>query len=357
MRAMDMQRISRGQHGFSLIEIMIGLVIGMIAVLVIYQIFAAAEGIKRNTTSVGDAQQNGLLSSFMLSIELANASNGVSNAMQQFGTCTPTADIATTFSPIPILITDGVLGPDQFVVNYSQSNVVVAPVPFFAPAAADADYSVVSPIGFKAGDIVVAISGAGICETSQVTGVTAPDPGTGAVTISHSIPSQAISAGGYLVNMGRSNGGTQRVLYDVSNGVLRSSVLWNAFGKKVAAPIPNPLASNIVTMKLQYYVFDPLAGTLSWVNATGPWSAAALLALAPPTNVTTLQRIRAVRIGMVVQGEQFDDELRKQMQAAIPAPKWKLFGGGGTLEGLLTPGFRYRTYETVVPLRNPVWNL
>ena len=63
----------RLHRGFSLIEIMVGVVIGLIAVLVIYQIFAAAEGIKRNTTSVGDAQQNGLLSSFMLGIELANA--------------------------------------------------------------------------------------------------------------------------------------------------------------------------------------------------------------------------------------------------------------------------------------------
>jgi type IV pilus assembly protein PilW len=62
------------QHGFSLIEIMVGVVIGLIAVLVIYQVFAAAEGIKRNTTSAGDAQQNGLLSSFMLTVELMNAS-------------------------------------------------------------------------------------------------------------------------------------------------------------------------------------------------------------------------------------------------------------------------------------------
>src|SRR5664279_3864266 len=64
---------TRAQHGFSLIEIMIGIVIGLIAVLVIYQVFALAEGIKRNTTSVGDAQQNGLLSSFILNVQLANA--------------------------------------------------------------------------------------------------------------------------------------------------------------------------------------------------------------------------------------------------------------------------------------------
>jgi type IV pilus assembly protein PilW len=356
MRASHMQRYSRRQHGFSLIEIMVGIVIGLIAVLVIYQIFAAAEGIKRNTTSVGDAQQNGLLSSFMLSIELANASNGVASALQQFGTCAPTADIATTFSPIPILITDGgATGPDQFVVNYSQANVAVAPAPFYLPAAADAPYAVVAPLGFNTGDIVVAISETGVCEAHKITGVAGPDL-NGVVTLTHTTPSQPVGAGAFLVNMGPS-GTTQRTLYDVDVssgvGVLRSSILWDANGNKQAVPIPVPLASNIVTMKLQYYVLDPATNTFSWVSATPPWDAPTLLGLAPPNNVTTLQRIRAVRIGVVVQGEQYD----KDLAAQVPAPTWSLFGGGGTLTGALTPGFRYRTYETIVPLRNPVWNL
>ncbi len=43
--------ISRRQHGFSIVEIMVGVVIGMIAVLVIYQVFATSEGIKRNITA------------------------------------------------------------------------------------------------------------------------------------------------------------------------------------------------------------------------------------------------------------------------------------------------------------------
>ena len=80
------------QDGFSLIEIMVGVVIGMIAVLVIYQVFAAAEGIKRNTTSAGDAQQNGLLASFMLGVELANASNGVAMAWQKLQSCPTTTN-------------------------------------------------------------------------------------------------------------------------------------------------------------------------------------------------------------------------------------------------------------------------
>src|SRR5436305_244416 len=163
-------------RGFSLIEVMVGIVIGMIAVLVIYQVFAAAEGIKRNTTSAGDAQQNGLLSSFMLSVELMNASNGVASAMQDLGTCPATGSMATSFHPIPVLITAGAgpSDPDQFVVNYSVSNSVIAPAPFTQNAAAGAQYVVQSPLGFKVGDLVVAISGGGKCDPSRITSVSAP---------------------------------------------------------------------------------------------------------------------------------------------------------------------------------------
>ena len=49
-------------RGFGLIEIMVGVVIGLIAVLVIYQVYTVAEGFKRNTTAAGEAQMNGLFS-------------------------------------------------------------------------------------------------------------------------------------------------------------------------------------------------------------------------------------------------------------------------------------------------------
>ncbi len=45
---------------------MVGVVIGMIAVLVIFQVYNVAEGFKRNTTAYGEAMQGGLLSTFVL---------------------------------------------------------------------------------------------------------------------------------------------------------------------------------------------------------------------------------------------------------------------------------------------------
>src|SRR6185312_369621 len=118
----------RSQIGFSIIEIMVGVVIGMIAVLVIYQVFATSEGIKRNITAAGDAQQNGLLSSFMMGIELANAGNGLAVAAQDLGTCTPAASMVDSLRPIPLLITDGggANNPDSFVVYYSVGRTFVS---------------------------------------------------------------------------------------------------------------------------------------------------------------------------------------------------------------------------------------
>ena len=46
------------QTGFSLIEIMVGLVIGMVGVIILSQVMLQSEDTKRNTTSGDDAQIN-----------------------------------------------------------------------------------------------------------------------------------------------------------------------------------------------------------------------------------------------------------------------------------------------------------
>src|SRR5206468_1819045 len=112
---------SRAQRGFSLIEIMIGLVIGLISVLVIYQVYNVAEGFKRNTTAAGEAQMNGLFSTFVLGMELTNGGAAIAVSAAALAVCPDTGDIATSFRPVPVLITDGggATSPDSFVVNYS----------------------------------------------------------------------------------------------------------------------------------------------------------------------------------------------------------------------------------------------
>ena len=341
---------------------MVGVVIGLIAVLVIYQVFATAEGIKRNTTSVGDAQQNGLLSSFVLGIELANAGNGVANAARDLGACPGGATFATTWRPIPVMIQPGADDntADLFTVNYSVSNSVIAPAPFTATAASNVDYPVQSPTGFQVNDLIVAVGGvpavAG-CAGSKVTAVSAPDV-NGVVNVSHTDPGVTATFGGSgasLFNMGPLTG-SQKVLYSVSAaGTLQSLTLLKSDGTPndpaSPSPPPNPMASNIVNMKLLYGVDPTGTGVITWINAsTSPWKPEELMSTTPSTNlIAQLKTLKAIRIGLIVRGEQWDRD--------APDVPWSLFDN--TYSGTFARAggnFRYRTYETIIPIRNELWN-
>jgi type IV pilus assembly protein PilW len=62
--------------GFSLVEIMVALVIGLIALLVIMQVAVFAEGQKRTTTGAGDAQNNGALAMYSVQRDIKQAGHG-----------------------------------------------------------------------------------------------------------------------------------------------------------------------------------------------------------------------------------------------------------------------------------------
>lgn len=356
--AASLSRSVSRQRGISLIEIMVGVVIAMLAVLVIYQVFSTSEQFKRNTTAAGDAQQNGLMSSFLLAVELASAGNAMMTAGSDLAQCPDTTTMSAptpSLRPIPVLITDGGAAnkPDSMIVNYSTTQRVIAPVLFTKVAlAGDTTFTVQSPTGFAIGDQIVAINpGApGSCEMSTVTNVGPVTVGTGEVVLT--IGAAAVNTYGgsaLLFNLGPANV-VKRSRYDVSNGVLRSTDLLTA------GAAPNPLASNIVNLKMQYGIDDVGDGQLhTWVSATGNWTPANVLAapLTPPVGVTVaLSRIKAVRIGIIVRSEQFDRSLGDY--------NWSLFDGTvtGTIAATVSPAgnWRYRIYETIIPLRNELWN-
>ena len=348
------RRARRHDQGFTLVEILVGVVIALIAILVIYQVFSAAEGIKRNTTGTSDAQLAGLFSSFALSLEIANAGNGISTASRDLDTCADTGNIATTLRPISVIITDSgsIDTPDSLVVNYAVSSRLVVPALFTNTAAPGDQYQVQTPNGVEVGDMIVAISQTGDCASSVVSAVTAPD-GNGIVTITHAPPAGVtFPSSSLMFNMGPANR-VQRVRYDVASDTLRSLDLLNA------GATPVPLASNIVNLKFQYGIDTDNNGYLdTWVPATGAWAPAQMM-VAPNDK---LNQIKAIRMAIVVRTEQFDRDMGdwKPPQplftdcgsAACPAPL------DITIVKSTSPvgNFRYRTYENVVPLRNNVWN-
>ena len=69
----------RAAAGFTLVEIMVGMVIGMLGLIIMMQVFSLSEGQKRTTTGGGDAQSNGAIALFGLQRDLRQAGFGVSD--------------------------------------------------------------------------------------------------------------------------------------------------------------------------------------------------------------------------------------------------------------------------------------
>ena len=390
-------RSGDAQRGFSLIEIMVGVVIGLIAVLVIYQVYTVAEGFKRNTTAAGEAQMNGLFASFVLGLEIGNGAAAMAVSAQDLASCADTGNIATSFRPIPILITDGGGNsiPDSFVVNYSIATTMAKPVLFNANAAANAlTYDIQSPGGFHKGDLIVGIANPagtnGACGSSKVTDVPGPvtvpptcdpnDPTKSVnclanVTITHTgtnIPftGTGLIGSSTLFNLGPANR-AQKIRYSVNNGVLYSTPLLDSNGAPAVLP-GNPLASNIVNMKVEYGIDsipDPKGLLDTWVQASAAgWDPASLL----PAAVPKINQIKAIRIGIIVQSEQFDKNLADFTGGDYLNGNynWVLFDCAdankancpgrltGTVLQTVSPkgNWRFRKYETVIPLRNEIWN-
>jgi len=356
IRVAALSRSPGRQRGISLVEIMVGVVIALLAVLVIYQVFSTSEQFKRNTTAAGDAQQNGLMSSFLLAVELASAGSAIMTAASDLEQCPDTTTMAAptpSWRPIPVLITDGGSAdkPDSMIVNYSLAQRLVATALFTLPALPGDPYTVQSPTGFAKGDQIVAINPGtpGSCEMTTVTNVGPVTPGTGEVVLTHTGAATTFGGSALLFNLGPASA-LKRARYDVSSGVLRSTDLL------AAGAAPNPIASNIVNLKMQYGIDDVGDGQLhTWVSATGNWTPANVMAapLTPPVGVTVaLSRIKAVRIGIIVKSDQFDRSLGDY--------NWSLFDGTltGTIAATAAPAgnWRYRIYETIIPLRNELWN-
>jgi type IV pilus assembly protein PilW len=372
------ERLLRRHRGFGLVEIMIGLVIGLIAVLVIYQVYTVSEGFKRSTTAAGEAQTTGLFSVFTLGLELASAGAGIAGteSAKDLASCLDPGvamprNYAESFRPIPVLITDSGNKnlPDSFVVNYSLATAIPASMQLEAPAPAGSTFLVQSPGGIHVGDLLVAVSQPGNpgpigpCASSKVTAVSAVN-NNGFVTVTQT---PIFPAGGIdltdvakVVNMGPV-ARTQKIRFWVNNGILYSTPLLDSNGCPFGAagcpatPVDNPLASNIVNMKIQYGVDtnnDPARDVDAWVDAkAAPWDPVTLSSALNPD----INRIKAVRIGIIVQSEQFDQNTQNQTFGDYT---WSMFDGAlsGTIVAKSNGNWRFRKYETVIPLRNVIWN-
>src|SRR2546426_1220716 len=78
MRSLLARHLSRG---FSMVELMVAMVISLIGVIIIFQVFETSEGVRRTSTSGGDAQQNGAVALYFMERDLRNAGMSINDTI------------------------------------------------------------------------------------------------------------------------------------------------------------------------------------------------------------------------------------------------------------------------------------
>jgi type IV pilus assembly protein PilW len=380
-------RAPHRHRGAGIIETMVGILIGLLVVLVVYQVFASAQGYKRLTTAEADAQVIGLFTQFALGREITNAGSGIAIGFDDFGPCSAPLATSWQLKPIPILITDGggASLSDSFVVFYGNPIHVQNPVVFLGPPMTTPNpFLVQSPNGFKQGDWILAGDPGGNCWLAQINAPPTPDAlygGQGGIDITYTpVPAAPLtfSQSAKMINLGQDNNGQiDRVLHSVdpAKQQLSSQVVNPVQG--FVPPLPIPIAQNIVLMKAQYGIdANGIKIVNFWTPAVPPaqnpanttaidYSVGVIGSNA--TTATTIRTIKAVRIGIVVRS----DEPDPKDPGLVTQPAQYLFncsvntdaGCQGRIKvdnvangGVLANGYRYRLYETTIPLRNAIWN-
>ena len=106
----------RLQGGFSLVEILVGLVIGMLAMLAIFQTLALFESQRRTTGEGAQMQQNGLAALYMLEQDIRLGGFGlIDNGSMPCFNINAYGSPQSIFQSIPVRIQDGGTGSDTLI--------------------------------------------------------------------------------------------------------------------------------------------------------------------------------------------------------------------------------------------------
>lgn len=214
------------QRGFTLVELMVGLTLGLLTVLVISQVLALAEGKKRSVTMGSDAQVNGALALFTLQRDVQMAGYGVAASPDALG-CPVTGKYGASgasfvFPLVPVVITNGTStgAPDTITVLQGRTTGFSAPMVLKEEHPQSSNYfEVTSSFGAVVNNMMIAVpkvqgASAGCSLFSVTDDTSSPATTLGPTRVPHAataasqwnqnsiFPTGGYLSGSYLLNMG-----------------------------------------------------------------------------------------------------------------------------------------------------------
>ena len=396
----------RRQCGLSLIEILVGIVIGMIGMVVIFQVLAVAEDRKRNTTVGSDAQSSGAIGLYLLQrdVQLGGYGFGAADTKQLgCGVKASHGGAAFTFPLIPVeIIQPGdPRNPhptaDMIAVLRGSSQYLPASRPFAASTNESKTMQTNGRPGFDFGDLLVVTSTPQVapagtkteCALVQVThrpagsdelehkasyqvGITLPAGATSTPEFNQSPRPAFAATNGFAFDLGAQ---PRLNRWSISNN--RLTVVDQLFG------FGEEIADSVIDLQAEYAVDlngDNLIGANEWTS-TAPTGAAPTdpnnLCIDNPT--TSWRCVRAIRVALLARSGQWDKnhcnanpQWTSGASGALMMTSFAMRNVDGSANsfGGCVPGepiavadqnpnnwrqYRYRVYEAVIPLRNVIW--
>jgi type IV pilus assembly protein PilW len=362
--------------GFSLVEIMVGMVIGMFGIIIMLQVFSLAESQKRATSGGGDAQTTGAIALYGIQRDMRQAGHGLSDVKLIGCSVLLRAGVTLTLlAPVTVnhaLIPAGDAATDTLLVVYGNTN--GSPQgDGITSQTSNQTFAVQTPTSFA-----FHATDASLADKVLATPSVRPDPCTLILDPVTNVAGANVTlatgtaglVGGTLFNVGLS---PKVVAYAVRSGNLTmcdyTANDCSAVGSIGNAAIWVPIANNVVRMRAQYGrdTTGTPDGFVDTFNQT---------ALATACDIS---RISAIRIALVVRSTTFEKTAVTTDDTAVDtnasaAPNWE----GGTAQTATAPtnptavplslslnpdgsanatwkNYRYRVFQSVVPLRNIAW--
>lgn len=350
-------------RGFSLIELMIGLTLGMIGMLIVSQVLQVSGTYQASISAAGEAQSIGNLSLYTIERDLKQAGFGITSpallGCQLNGyDNTRAAPISKTLYPVEITAPALANDSDSLTVAYGASEIRMGPVTLVAAYnGTDADIDVQNRFGFTPLDATVPRPGdffilgqitapATPCVLGQITTL----PTTSATAVSHSNVCLVASHCRYNKNGGLlvSYSATIAEFYDLGPTFNFNTYSVNAGKQLVQQSVLTGnsliIADNVLVFKARYGHDNSGDGTIDTWDTVIPTTPAGWAAT---TNV---------RMGLAVKNPQRD----AKAVTASPLLLWPANPPTDPNPPSVTLSaedqhYRYRTYNVVVPLRNMIW--
>lgn len=362
---------TRQSKGFTLVEVMVAMVIGMIATIVMFQVFSASEERRRATTGAGDTQSIGNITLLNLQNQIAQAGygfipSGDNVAMSLLGCqvqLRPSNFILTNFAPVVInhpsfltrdantdtlLVVYGAGTGSQegaFLIHGSLQTIDDAEG---GGAQQEFTYSLPSNSTYHNDDMVIAVPSAihPGCQTIPVAigKVRVPTNERGYI---HADQGAEVS-GGFLYNLGPMPGTVglsseqvphARVYRVLNSRLLECDLMTNASGCADSDPGWVEIASDIVSLRAEY----------RWADGSFSQNTPDDL-----DRYCGFAQIRGVRLVVVARHPQLN-----KGDVTTQAPAWAgdehtpIVLGEEDDDGWQK--FRYTTFETLAPIRNVLW--